>query len=148
MDPYRKIIDVGGGHGGLLRHVIPLNKNTEASYIIAELASVCASAPESAPDLQGKITWVETDFFREVPAGGDLYLLKHILHNWGQEECIAILKNLHRAMDKTARLVCIDAVMPTKPTPGPFVQMSRLPFCTFYPISVSSLGGLFTRLFL
>ena len=44
------------------------------------------------------------DFFQSVPAGGDLYLLKFILHDWDDEHAIKILSNVRRGIDPKGRL--------------------------------------------
>lgn len=123
---FQKIIDVGGGHGGFLKHLLPIH--TKASYSIAELESVCKDAPTAAPDLQGKITWISADFFKTVPAGGDLYILKHIIHDWSDAHCTTILKNIHQAMDKKGRVVVVDSVMPEKVDANLPPQDKRVPF--------------------
>ena len=51
------------------------------------------------------------DFFTEVPGGGDIYILKAILHDWSDEQCVAILRNCRRAMASDARLLVIEDVV-------------------------------------
>lgn len=48
--------------------------------------------------------------FREVPTA-DVYLLKHIIHDWDDEKCIQILKNCHAKMQGNGRIICIDVVL-------------------------------------
>jgi O-methyltransferase domain len=52
------------------------------------------------------------DFFRSVPSGADLYLLKHIIHDWDDEQSDTILKNCQSAMQVTSRLLLVERVMP------------------------------------
>nr|WP_242055280.1 methyltransferase [Nostoc flagelliforme] len=47
---------------------------------------------------------VSGNFFESVTAGGDAYLLKHIIHDWDEEKAIAILKNCHQAMSQHGTL--------------------------------------------
>ena len=54
-------------------------------------------------------------FFDEVPAGGDVYVLSWILHDWPDEEAEAILRNCRRAMGAGARLVVVDRVLQEAP---------------------------------
>jgi hypothetical protein len=44
-------------------------------------------------------------FFDAVPAGGDAYLLRHIIHNWEDDQAVAILTNCRRAMATGARVL-------------------------------------------
>jgi hypothetical protein len=52
------------------------------------------------------------DFFDSVPAGGDLYLLKHILHDWKDDECLRILRSIRSAMAHGGRLAVMEFVLP------------------------------------
>src|SRR5262249_44065216 len=55
------------------------------------------------------------DFFKEVPRGAGAYLLKHIIHDWSDDDAIAILKTCHCAMDGTdAKLLLIEGVYPER----------------------------------
>ena len=54
---------------------------------------------------------VSGDVFQEVPAGADTYMLKLVLHNWSDEECVRILANCRRAMDTDARLLVIEGLI-------------------------------------
>ena len=51
------------------------------------------------------------DFFAAVPAGGDAYVLKRVLHDWDDARTIAILQHCHRAMLPQGRLVIIEMVI-------------------------------------
>jgi hypothetical protein len=52
------------------------------------------------------------DFFAAVPASGDAYLLKWIIHDWDDERAVTLLKNCHRAMAARGKLLVIEAVIP------------------------------------
>ena len=54
---------------------------------------------------------VAGDFFAEVPGGGDVYVIKRILHNWADAECVQILDNCRRAMNPGGRVMVIDPVV-------------------------------------
>ena len=57
------------------------------------------------------------DFFSSVPAGGDLYIVKQILHDWNDEECRAILTNIRAAIVDGGRLAVLERVIPERYTP-------------------------------
>ena len=59
------------------------------------------------------------DFLKEVPAGGDLYLLKSIVHDWDDEQSVIILKNVQRAAKPQARVLIVEMVVPDVVTPSP-----------------------------
>lgn len=60
---------------------------------------------------------VEGDF-SSIPAGGDVYLLKSILHDWDDDQCVAILRNCRAAMDEASRLVIVELILPQRMTPS------------------------------
>ena len=59
-----------------------------------------------------RCTTVGGDFFVEVPAGGDAYVLAQILHNWDDERSVAILRQCRRAMPAHGTLLVIELVLP------------------------------------
>ena len=61
--------------------------------------------------------------FEGVPAGGDLYLLSHVIHDWGDGNSIRILQSCRRVMPAGAKLVVLDRVMPERIEPSLEVQV-------------------------
>jgi hypothetical protein len=67
------------------------------------------------------------DFFTEVTAGGDLYLLSQVLHDWNDDQCRVILRNIRRAIAGDGRLVILEAPLPDQITgPHPAVELDLL----------------------
>ena len=58
-------------------------------------------------------------FFERVPAGGDAYLLSHVIHDWSEAQCLTILGHCRRAMNPGGRLLLIEMVLPPGNTPHP-----------------------------
>jgi spermidine synthase len=108
---FRTIVDVGGGNGALLAAILSAQPN--AAGILAELPHVVKLAPGvlDQAGVSNRCELVGCDFFETVPSGGDLYILKHIIHNWDDNRSRMILRNCHRAMATSARLVIIDRVL-------------------------------------
>jgi O-methyltransferase domain len=48
-----------------------------------------------------------------VPSGGDLYLLRYILHDWDDEKCVRILENCRRAMRPGGRILVPEMILGT-----------------------------------
>jgi len=69
-------------------------------------------------DLEGRMDVQEGDFFKSVPVGGDLYVLKSVLHDWENKSCEKILGNVHRAMDEGSRLLIIESVLDEENQPS------------------------------
>ena len=57
-----------------------------------------------------------------MPAGADLYLLSHVIHDWGDHHATQVLRVCRRAMAPSAKLLILDRVMPERVEPNPMVQ--------------------------
>ena len=79
-------------------------------------------------DLAARLTVEGGDFFREVPAGADAYLLKHIIHDWSDEHCRTILRHVAGALSKDGRLLVCEMVMPESAEmhPARFMDLNML----------------------
>lgn len=106
-----KVVDIAGGNGVFLEAILKFNPQRRA--ILFELPSVIEAAKARlAPAIAARMELTSGDFFKVVPAGGDVYILKNILHDWDEERSVAILQNCQRAMGKTAKLLVIEGVVP------------------------------------
>jgi hypothetical protein len=108
FDGARRVVDVGGAYGAFLAAV--LGKVPQARGVLFDHPDVVKLAGP-ALEKQGVADRVERvggDFFESVPVGGDVYLLKHILHDWSDEECVRILRCIRKAMAPGARLVVAE----------------------------------------
>jgi hypothetical protein len=106
------LIDVGGGRGALLIEALrryPCLRTTlvDQPGVVAEARQILAGA-----GVADRCSCQAGDFFHEVPAGGDVYILKSILHDWDDERTLAILRTCRRAMAGTSRLMVIEAIIP------------------------------------
>jgi len=87
--------------------------------------------------LQAKgIRWVSCDFFKQVPAGADLYIMKHILHDWNDTDSSKILRNIRSAIPANGKLVCFESVVPARAIHAgpesaaiPLIDMNMLVVC-------------------
>ncbi|MEW6125820.1 MAG: methyltransferase [Acidobacteriota bacterium] len=109
---FKKIVDVGGGHGSMLTAI--LEKHTEMQGVVFDLPPVVEGAKKRIEEahLTNRCEAIGGDFFEAVPAGGDVYTLKTIIHDWDEQRAIKILKNLHRAMKDDGKLLLIETVIP------------------------------------
>ena len=108
------VVDVGGGDGTLLSHL--LLQNPQATGTLLESAPAARRAREllSLQGLVDRASVVEGDFFRAVPPGGDLYLLKFVLHDWDDDRAARVLQRCKTAVwasRQQARLVLIERLL-------------------------------------
>lgn len=115
--PVSKIIDVGGGHGTLMAAI--LTKYPKTSGLIFDLPDVVEGTRKKLADLglSNRCECIGGDFFKEIPAGGDAYLMASVLHDWDDDRATTILKNCRRAMPGSAKLLLIEMVIPSGDTP-------------------------------
>jgi ubiquinone/menaquinone biosynthesis C-methylase UbiE len=128
----RHLVDVGGGAGGLTAAF--LDRYAQLSATILDLPHVLAGAEEllRAAGLRDRVTLVAGDFFESVPAGGDVYLLSMILHDWTDREAHRLLAAIRRAIPEAGRLLIIDAVLPAGDTPhfGKLLDLTMMAMLT------------------
>jgi hypothetical protein len=103
------VVDVGGGNGALLAAV--LAAFPQARGLLFEQPGVLAEAPPPFPEDPDRCGSLAGDFFATVPAGGDIYTLSRILHDWSDTRCLQILRNIRAAMTSGARLLVIERIL-------------------------------------
>lgn len=104
------VVDVGGGRGGLLRAVLELHPSL--SGVLYDQEPAVARHLLDVPDLAGRWRAEAGDFFASVPEGGDVYVLKHVLHDWPDAACVDILRQVRAAIPARGRLLVVDSVLP------------------------------------
>lgn len=109
---FATIADIGGGHGHLLLAI--LDAVPRASGVLFELPQVIAGATGIASD---RLTLQAGDFFRDALPACDAYLLMEIIHDWGDQESVEILRAIRRAASPGAALLVIEAIVPDDPGP-------------------------------
>ena len=122
-----KIVDVGGGQGSLITAILKTNPNMNG--VLFDAPSVIEGAKQNIPsELRERCELVAGDFFKSVPDGGDTYILKWIIHDWDDEQSIAILKNCHRAMAPSGKLLLVEAIVPpgNEPSFSKFLDLNML----------------------
>jgi hypothetical protein len=106
------VVDVGGGQGTLLTSI--LHVHPDACGVLFDLPHVIAPTRTRIERAGQAARWafVAGDFFAAVPAGGDLYLLKKVIHDWDDERAQRILTNCRKVISGTGRLLLIEPVIP------------------------------------
>jgi hypothetical protein len=118
------IADIAGGHGAQLAGILAANPNVRG--ILFDQPHVVAGAPpllESA-GVADRCDVVPGSFFESVPEA-DAYILKHILHDWYDADCLRILETIRTAAPESARLLVIERII-EGPNLGAGVKSSDL----------------------
>jgi hypothetical protein len=132
FDGVNVLVDVAGGHGAVLTNI--LKKYPAMRGILFDLDHVVAGAAPRlrAEGLDGRVQTASGDFFKDVPGGGDLYLMKHIIHDWDDERAATILENIRRALNgkPNGRVVLLESVLQpgNEPDLGKLIDLEMLTF--------------------
>ncbi|MGO9453917.1 MAG: methyltransferase [Candidatus Binataceae bacterium] len=112
---FRKLADIGGGNGALLIGILKGNPNLRGLVFDQPASAERAEQKIAAAGMESRCEVAGGDFFKEVPVGADAYLLKHVIHDWNDEDAVAILKNCYNAMKGTStKLLIVEGVYPAR----------------------------------
>jgi SAM-dependent methyltransferase len=125
---FKNVVDVGGGHGILVAGLLKTHPHLRA--VIFDRPEVVEGA-RSLLEAEGVVErgrLVGGDFFEAVPEGGDVYVLKHIIHDWDDDRAGAILRNCRRSMRPQGRVLLLEYVLPagSEPHPGQIADITMM----------------------
>jgi hypothetical protein len=108
---FRRVIDVGGGHGGFLGAV--LKRNPSLVGVLFDQPHVVAGGREVLRDfgVDDRSHIESGSFFDSIPADGDAYILKSVIHDWDDVEAGRILAVCRRSMPAGAVLIVVERVL-------------------------------------
>ena len=127
------VVDVGGGLGHMV--LMLLSRYPHLSGIVLELPDLMPIARRHAEgesaDVLSRIQFQGGDMFEDVPPG-QVFILKHIIHDWDDDRCLQLLRNCSERMQEPGRLLCVDAVLPpmgdTSGTPAKLLDLNIMAF--------------------
>ena len=115
------IADIGGAYGALLAAI--LRKEPRARGVLFDRPNIVAGATDVLGDVAARTQLIGGDFLVDALPRADLYLLKHILHDWNDAESLKVLRAVRAAMAPRARVVIIEFVIAEPALPGPATLM-------------------------
>jgi hypothetical protein len=115
---FARLVDVGGGSGGLLAAVLTAYP-TVRGVLYDEPAVAANPASLQAAGVMERCEVVGGDFFQSVPAAGDAYVLKRVLHDWTDDQAIQILQRCREVMAREGRVLTIEGVIRPGNAPDP-----------------------------
>jgi hypothetical protein len=117
FEPFELAVDVGGSHGWLMLNLLGHYPDTRGIVFDLPATAEQARTVLSASAVGARAEARGGNFFEAVPAGGDLYLLKQILHDWDDERCVQILAAIRAAIGARGRLAVIEYLLPESMVP-------------------------------
>jgi len=147
FSPFRKVVDVAGGHGFVICEI--LRRYPKLQGVLFDLEDVVGGAEHRICQLalDGRCRTMAGDFFQSVPEGGDLYVMKSIIHDWDDERALKILGHCRRALEgkRHGKLVLIELVVPegNQPHPAKVIDLEML----FFPGGRERTEGEYGELF-
>ncbi len=122
------VVDVGGGGGLLLTEILKANPGSRG--VLFDLPGTVSDAHAfvAASGVAERCELVPGDFFKAVPTGADIYLLKSILHDWYDEDGARIHKTVRAAARPDGVLLVIERVLagPNEGAPGKFGDLNMM----------------------
>jgi hypothetical protein len=109
---FERVVDVGGGNGSLLFAMLRAHRDMTGVLFDQPYVVSLTRASTEAADVAECCEFVEGDFFEAVAAGGELYILRSVLHDWDDERALTILRSCRRVVPPSGRLLVIEVLMP------------------------------------
>lgn len=112
FDAFPTVVDVGGGVGQLLTAILTATPTSQG--VLYDLPHAVAEAPPLLREhgIAHRVRVVEGSFFDGVPTGGDIYVLKNVIHDWPDHQAIEILRNVREAAKVGSTVLLIEFVIP------------------------------------
>ncbi len=124
----RTVADIGGGSGMLMTAVLERYPRMEG--ILFDLPPVAERARSiiSNAGLSSRCRVEGGDFFASVPAGADVYILQHIIHDWEDSDAVTILGRCREAMNPESTILLVESVIPggNEPCFGKWLDLMML----------------------
>jgi hypothetical protein len=112
----KRLADLGGGHGVLLASI--LRRYPQMQGVLFDRAEIIAGiAKDQFTGCEGRINIEGGSFFERVPDGCDAYIMKHIIHDWDDEQCRTTLKLMRDKLPTDGRVLVCEMVVTDEPGP-------------------------------
>ena len=124
------LADIGGGVGDLLAEILKRYGAMRGVLLDLPYSIEVARTYLASQGVADRCTLIGGSFFDDIPARGDMFILRAVTHNWGDREAISLLKRCREAMDRDTRLLIVDRVVSgtpeNEPTGGALIDLEML----------------------
>jgi hypothetical protein len=131
---FTELVDVGGGNGSLNGSLLTaiLKRHPRMRGVLFDLPRVVDRAGPAieAAGLRERCRIVAGDFLESVPGGADAYLLRHVVHDWRDEDAAIILRNCRNALKTGGKVLVVEIVVPAGNDPS-FAKWMDLMMVTY-----------------
>ncbi|MEV0587180.1 methyltransferase [Nonomuraea sp. NPDC050310] len=123
----RHVVDVGGGTGGFLAHLLRTHPHLRGTLV--DLPETAARGREHLAGLGDRCTVSGQSFFDPLPAGADVYVLRRVIHDWPDADAARILRRCAEAAgtasaaDAAGRVLLIESPSTSDGDPAAFAEM-------------------------
>ncbi|MEU7897313.1 methyltransferase [Nonomuraea sp. NPDC049152] len=120
----RHVVDVGGGTGALLAEVLRANPDLRATLV--DLPDTVDRGRQYLAErgLETRCEFVGQSFFDPLPTGGDAYVLRRVVHDWGDDDALLILRRCADAAGQYGRVIVIESHGGSGDDPAMFAEMN------------------------
>jgi SAM-dependent methyltransferase len=108
------LMDVGGGNGALLVGILGAWPRLRGIVFDRPQTTEGARRRIAEAGLESRCRVVAGDFFQSLPEGADACLIKHVIHDWNDEQSVAILRSCRRALGPKGRVLIAEGVYPPR----------------------------------
>jgi SAM-dependent methyltransferase len=112
---FRAVIDVGGGHGTLAMMIAEVAPEVKLRVLDQPHVIDGTRNRLAQKGLANKIEAIAGNFFDRIPGPADLCVLKHIIHDWDDENSRRILKNCRDALADDGRILVCETLISDGP---------------------------------
>ena len=133
------VADIGGGIGSQLSSV--LDAHPSCRGILFDQPAVIAEAPDR------RIECVGGDFFKDVLVHANAYMMRWVLHDWSDEEAVALLTNVRKVATPESRLMVVESVIQETPEfdVGKWMDLNMMMMATGRERTAAEFRDLFGR---
>jgi len=104
-------IDVGGGHGKVLAEILASCPEMRGILFDLPHAEEGGRRTMQKAGISERCQIISGDFFQTIPAGGDLYILSRVIHDWDNDHSTCILKNVRSGIAARGRLILLETML-------------------------------------
>lgn len=104
------LVDVGGGAGDLLAGILKAHPQMRGVLFDLPYSIGVARRTMELEGVADRCELIGGSFFEDIPARGDVFMLRAVMHNWDDDHCTKILQNVGRATKPGGRLLLVDRV--------------------------------------